>query len=47
MNTDCLIKMAGIWRETGAHLISCITLACLMTVAYKFDQRILNAQGLF
>ena len=46
-DADCLIRMTGIWRETGAHLVSCITLVCFVTVTHKFDQRILNAQGLF
>ena len=42
MNTDCLM---GIWRETGAHLVSCITLVCFVTVAYKFDQGIWRETG--
>ena len=42
-----LWAMAGIWRETGAHLASCITLVYFVTVAYKFDHRILNAQVYF
>ena len=31
--------MVGIWRETGAHLVSCITPVYFVTVAYKFDHR--------
>ena len=35
--------MVGNWRETGAHLVPCITLVGFVTVAYKFDQRILGS----
>ena len=35
VNTDCLIKMVGIWRETGVHLVSCVTSVCFVTVAYR------------
>ena len=30
MNTDCLIRMV---RETGAHLVSCITLVVLLLIS--------------
>ena len=45
LSVDCII-MAGIWRETGAHLISCITLVCFVTVAYKIEfERGQNSQN--
>ena len=40
VNTDCFVIMAGNWRETGVHHISCIKLVYFVSVAYKFDQRI-------